>query len=52
MLGSARRSKPRSLREDCSIEEIKRLTVLSSPHLAEQWQGELAEKFHIEAGWC
>ena len=29
--------------------EIKRLTVLCPPHLAEQWQGELAEKFHIEA---
>src|SRR6185295_10888608 len=29
--------------------EIKRLTVLCPPHLAEQWQGELAEKFHIDA---
>lgn len=29
--------------------EIRRLTVLCPPHLAEQWQGELAEKFHIEA---
>ena len=29
--------------------EIKRFTVLCPPHLAEQWQHELAEKFHIEA---
>lgn len=29
--------------------EIKRLSVLCPPHLAEQWQEELAEKFHIEA---
>jgi SNF2 family DNA or RNA helicase len=29
--------------------EIQRLTVLCPPHLAEQWQGELAEKFHIDA---
>jgi superfamily II DNA or RNA helicase len=29
--------------------EIRRLAVLCPPHLAEQWQGELAEKFHIEA---
>jgi superfamily II DNA or RNA helicase len=29
--------------------EIRRLTVLCPPHLAEQWQRELAEKFHIEA---
>jgi superfamily II DNA or RNA helicase len=29
--------------------EIKNLTVLCPPHLAEQWQRELAEKFHIEA---
>lgn len=29
--------------------EIKRLSVLCPPHLAEQWQQELAEKFHIEA---
>jgi len=28
--------------------EIKRLTVLCPPHLAEQWQRELDEKFHIE----
>jgi superfamily II DNA or RNA helicase len=29
--------------------EIKRMAVLCPPHLAEQWQGELAEKFHIDA---
>ena len=29
--------------------EIRRLTVLCPPPLAEQWQRELAEKFHIEA---
>jgi len=29
--------------------EIRRLTVLCPPHLAEQWQRELVEKFHIEA---
>ena len=29
--------------------EIQRLTVLCPPHLAEQWQRELAEKFHIDA---
>lgn len=29
--------------------EIKRMTVLCPPHLAEQWQRELEEKFHIEA---
>ena len=29
--------------------EIHRLTVLCPPPLAEQWQRELAEKFHIEA---
>ena len=29
--------------------EIRRITVLCPPHLAEQWQRELAEKFHIEA---
>lgn len=29
--------------------EIQRLAVLCPPHLAEQWQQELAEKFHIEA---
>lgn len=29
--------------------EVQRLAVLCPPHLAEQWQRELAEKFHIEA---
>ena len=29
--------------------EIRRLAVLCPPHLAEQWQAEFAEKFHIEA---
>lgn len=29
--------------------EIRRLTVLCPPHLAEQWQTELAQKFHIDA---
>jgi SNF2 family DNA or RNA helicase len=29
--------------------EIRRLSVLCPPHLADQWQQELAEKFHIEA---
>jgi superfamily II DNA or RNA helicase len=29
--------------------EIRRLVVLCPPHLAEQWQRELDEKFHIEA---
>jgi len=29
--------------------EIHRLAVLCPPHLAEQWQRELVEKFHIEA---
>lgn len=29
--------------------EIRRLAVLCPPHLAEQWQAELREKFHIEA---
>jgi superfamily II DNA or RNA helicase len=29
--------------------EIRRLTVLCPPHLAEQWQRELLQKFHIEA---
>ena len=29
--------------------EIRRLAVLCPPHLAEQWQRELGEKFHIEA---
>src|SRR5712675_725741 len=29
--------------------EIRTLAVLCPPHLAEQWQKELASKFHIEA---
>lgn len=29
--------------------EVKRLAVLCPPHLAEQWQFELKEKFHIQA---
>jgi superfamily II DNA or RNA helicase len=29
--------------------EIRRLAVLCPPHLAEQWQRELAEKFHLDA---
>jgi superfamily II DNA or RNA helicase len=29
--------------------EIERIAVLCPPHLAEQWQGELKDKFHIEA---
>lgn len=29
--------------------EIRRMAVLCPPHLAEQWQHELAEKFHIDA---
>lgn len=29
--------------------EINRLAVLCPPHLAEQWQAELRDKFHIEA---
>lgn len=29
--------------------EIRRLAVLCPPHLAEQWQRELDQKFHIEA---
>lgn len=29
--------------------EVRRLAVLCPPHLAEQWQSELADKFHIEA---
>ncbi len=30
--------------------EINRLAVLCPPQLAEQWQGELRDKFHIDAG--
>jgi len=29
--------------------EVRRLAVLCPPHLAEQWQAELLDKFHIEA---
>ena len=29
--------------------EIKRMAVLCPPHLAEQWQGELGDKFGVEA---
>ncbi|MHC4089417.1 MAG: helicase-related protein [Planctomycetota bacterium] len=29
--------------------EVMRLAVLCPPHLAEQWQREMAEKFHIDA---
>ena len=29
--------------------EVTRMAVLCPPHLAEQWQKELSEKFHIEA---
>lgn len=29
--------------------EINRLAVLCPPHLAEQWQAEMADKFHIQA---
>jgi superfamily II DNA or RNA helicase len=29
--------------------EVRRMTVLCPPHLAEQWQKELAEKFHLDA---
>lgn len=29
--------------------DASRLAVLCPPHLAEQWQGELAQKFHIDA---
>ncbi|MHB1462504.1 MAG: helicase-related protein [Armatimonadota bacterium] len=29
--------------------EVERLAVLCPPHLAEQWQRELADKFHIQA---
>lgn len=36
-------------RELLDRSEIRRMAVLCPPHLAEQWQRELAEKFHIEA---
>jgi superfamily II DNA or RNA helicase len=29
--------------------EVRRLAVLCPPHLAEQWQAELREKFHVDA---
>ncbi len=29
--------------------EVRRMAVLCPPHLAEQWQSELAEKFHLDA---
>ena len=29
--------------------EVQRLAVLCPPHLAEQWQAELRDKFHIDA---
>ncbi len=29
--------------------DVKRLSVLCPPHLAPQWQGELREKFHLDA---
>lgn len=29
--------------------EVRRLAVLCPPHLAEQWQAELGEKFHLDA---
>ncbi|MBE2201996.1 MAG: DEAD/DEAH box helicase [Anaerolinea sp.] len=37
------------IRELLDRGEVRRLAVLCPPHLAEQWQSELAEKFHIEA---
>ncbi len=36
-------------RELIDRREVERLAVLCPPHLAEQWQAELREKFHIEA---
>lgn len=29
--------------------EVQRIAVLTPPHLAEQWQAEMASKFHLEA---
>ena len=29
--------------------EVRRMAVLCPPHLAEQWQAELRDKFHIDA---
>ena len=36
-------------RELLDRSEVNRLSVLCPPHLAEQWQTELRDKFHIEA---
>ncbi|WP_218032196.1 helicase-related protein [Dictyobacter kobayashii] len=36
-------------RELLDRREVDRLAVLCPPHLAEQWQAELQEKFHIDA---
>src|SRR5690606_13342386 len=36
-------------RELLDRNEIQRLAVLCPPHLAEQWQAELRDKFHIDA---
>jgi superfamily II DNA or RNA helicase len=36
-------------REMLDTGDIRRLAVLCPPHLAEQWQKELSEKFHIDA---
>src|SRR5579859_1503506 len=36
-------------RELLDRREVERMAVLCPPHLAEQWQDELREKFHIEA---
>jgi superfamily II DNA or RNA helicase len=36
-------------REMLDAGDARRLAVLCPPHLAEQWQGELAAKFHIDA---
>lgn len=36
-------------RELLDRREVARLAVLCPPHLAEQWQAELREKFHIDA---
>ncbi|MCX7044340.1 MAG: helicase-related protein [Candidatus Sumerlaeota bacterium] len=37
------------VREMLDRAEIHRIAVLCPPHLAEQWQGEMRDKFHIEA---
>src|SRR5437588_1188199 len=36
-------------RELLDRREVERLAVLCPPHLAEQWQAELQEKFHLDA---